>query len=261
VTEERTRPTALDLRSEISQASAERATVRGYDLTDLIGELTYTEMVLLAVTGKRPSPAVTKVVDAVFVSFVDHGFLPGALATRVTYQMSPDHLQGALAAGMLSTATAILRTMEDCARLLSVVSGDIQGGGEPKAVVEQQLRHLLNQGKRIPAVGHGLHKEGDPRAVKLLAIARRENVAIQEVSCLELIVEIAESLTGRRLPANVAGAIAAVLLGVGIPWNLQRGFALISRTGGLVAHIGEEISAPVMPEIRRALRDASRIDD
>jgi citrate synthase len=251
----------LGLQSEISRANVERATVRGHDLTDLIGEVTYTEMVLLAVTGQRPSPSVTKVVDAVFVSFVDHGFLPGALVTRVTYQMSPDHVQGALAAGMLSTATAILQTMEDCARFLSVVSADVRGVLKPAAAVERKVQDLLSRGKRIPAVGHGMHKHGDPRAVKLLGIARRENVALPEISYLDLMVQKAEALTGRSLPVNVGGAIAAVLLGVGIPWNLQRGFALISRTGGLVAHIGEEMSDPVMPEVRRALRDASRIGE
>jgi len=34
---------------------------------------------------------------------------------------------------------------------------------------------------------------------------------------------------------------------------LHRGFALISRTVGLVAHIGEEIEHPVTPELRAML--------
>jgi citrate synthase len=36
----------------------------------------------------------------------------------------------------------------------------------------------------------------------------------------------------------VTGAIAGILLELDIPWQLHRGFALISRTAGLVAHIG-----------------------
>ena len=40
-----------------------------------------------------------------------------------------------------------------------------------------------------------------------------------------------------------------------MPWRLHRGFALISRSAGLVAHVGEELTEPITPAIRRLIRE------
>lgn len=253
--------TKLSLDTRISRVNAARATLRGYDLTDLIGELTFSETLLLAVSGERPRPAAGRALDAVFVSFIDHGFLPGTLVSRIAYQAAPNYLQGALAAGILSTSSAILETMEECAQLLSEIVGDIRGGAAADQAVTDNVSHRLRQGKRIPAVGHGLHKDGDPRAVRLLEFSRREGVALTQIDLLEQVAERTRQLTGRNLLPNVAGAMAAVLLGLGIEPGLQRGVALIGRAVGLFAHIGEEMSFPVVPEISRSLRSASSIED
>lgn len=72
--------------------------------------------------------------------------------------------------------------------------------------------------------------------------------------------ERAEARIGRLLPLNVTGAIAALLLELGIPWQLHRGFALISRAAGLVAQVGEEQQAPITPALRSQLFRAGRPD-
>ena len=41
---------------------------------------------------------------------------------------------------------------------------------------------------------------------------------------------------GRSLPLNVDGAIAALLLEMGMDWRLGKAFFLISRAAGLSAH-------------------------
>jgi citrate synthase len=66
----------------------------------------------------------------------------------------------------------------------------------------------------------------------------------------------AASSDGKPLPINVTGAVAAVLLGIGLPWQLHRGFALIARTAGLVAHIGEERESPITGSIRALIRES-----
>jgi citrate synthase len=45
---------------------------------------------------------------------------------------------------------------------------------------------------------------------------------------------------------NATGAIAALLLDAGLPAEILRGIALISRCAGLVGHIREEQHSPAM---------------
>ncbi|MEV4097910.1 citryl-CoA lyase [Streptosporangium saharense] len=255
----------LEIGTAVGAADEHHVQVRGLDLVDdLIGELTYTEVALLAVTGRRPTPAEAKVVDAVLVSLLDHGLTPSALAARLTFWSAPEAIQGAVAAGLLGAGSVLLGSMEGCGRLLTDVADDVADhvatGAEAREAVDTRLRAIVDAGGRIPGLGHSLHRDGDPRAGKLLAVARDQGVAARHVEHLELVVERAAALTGKALPLNATGAAAALLLEVGVPWRLHRGFALMSRTAGLVAHVGEELESPIAPAVRAALRAASRIE-
>lgn len=256
------REVSVVIDTEVGAANAQRIVVRDFDLAeDLIGKVTYTEMVLLAVTGRIPSSAEARLADAVLVSLVDHGLQPSALAARMTYHVGPEALQGAVAAGVLGAGSLILGTMENCARLLAEIQASIDSGTATGESVDAHVRALLDSGHRIPGVGHALHRDGDPRAASLIAVATEEGIATREIEHLKAVAAVAETRTGRRLPLNGAGVAAAILLGLEIPWQLHRGFAIISRTGGLVAHIGEEIDQPITPAIRSALRKASWLEE
>lgn len=255
------RSVPLEIGTAVGAADEHHVQVRGLDLVDdLIGELTYTEVALLAVTGRRPTPAEAKVVDAVLVSLLDHGLTPSALAARLTFWSAPEAIQGAVAAGLLGAGSVLLGSMEGCGRLLTSIADDVAAGAEARDAVDTRLRAIVDAGGRIPGLGHSLHRDGDPRAGKLLAVARDHGVAARHVEHLERVVERAAALTGKALPLNATGAAAALLLEVGVPWRLHRGFALMSRTAGLVAHVGEELESPIAPAVRAALRAASRIE-
>ena len=49
---------------------------------------------------------------------------------------------------------------------------------------------------------------------------------------------------GKHVPINATGAVAALMGEMDIPVKLMRGFAVISRAAGLVAHIAEEQQRP-----------------
>lgn len=254
--EEETSPVAFT--TEIGHANTERITLRGADLTaDLMGQASYTEVLLLAVTARRPSRAEVRVTDAVLVSLVDHGMQPSALASRITYSAAPDAVQGAIAAGLLGAGNSVLGSMDQAGRMLTAIDQEVALGTEESEAVSSAVDRLLAVGERIPGLGHRLHRHEDPRATRLLEIAAEEGIAEAESRRLRLAAEIAVERTGKRLPINATGAAAAILLAVGIPWKLQRGVAIISRAAGLLAHIGEEIERPITAEVRRALRNAS----
>lgn len=248
----------VELDTAIGQANAESIQIRGYDLVaDLIGSASYTEATLLTVTGQRPTLPQVRVLDAVLVSLIDHGLQPSAVAARMTYSVAPEAVQGAVAAGLLGTGTVLLGSMEQSAKLLSEIRHAVAGGSDPVAAVDEALRRLVTDGRRIPGLGHRLHRDGDPRAKRLLDVAEANGVAAGEVELLHLVERRAAELTRRQLPLNATAAAGALLLGLGVPWQLHRGFAMISRIAGLVAHIGEEIDNPMTPALRDAFRSAS----
>ncbi|WP_166353278.1 citryl-CoA lyase [Phytoactinopolyspora limicola] len=249
----------LEVSSRIGSANETQVWVRGHDLVDeLLGRASFAEVVLLAVTGRRPTSEQARVVEAVLVSLLDHGLTPSALTARLTFWAAPEAIQGAVAAGLLGAGSRLLGSMEGCARLLADIADDVRAGTEADAAVELRIRSITEAGGRIPGIGHSLHRGGDPRADKLLAIAADAGVGGAHIDHLGRVVEHAAAVTGRRQPLNVTGAAAALLLDVGVPWQLHRGFALMSRTAGLVAHVGEELTDPITPAVRDALRAASR---
>lgn len=229
--------------------------VRDYDLTnELMGKVSFTEMIFLLVGGRLPAPEDRKLLDAVLNALVEHGLTPSAATSRLTYAIAPEAIQGAVAAGLLGAGSVLLGSMEECGMLLTRVAAAVAGGSELTAATDEIIREYRSGGRRIPGVGHSIHSDGDPRAVRLFEIAAECGRRGSHVDAMLALARAAEQASGRTLPVNATGAIAAILLELDIPWQLHRGFALISRTVGLIAHIDEEMRAPITPAIRDLLR-------
>ncbi len=74
----------------------------------------------------------------------------------------------------------------------------------------------------------------------LFEIADAEGVSGVHVALARAVERVLAERTGRRLPINVDGAIAALISDMGFDWRLGKGFFIVSRTPGLVAHAVEE---------------------
>jgi citrate synthase len=103
----------------------------------------------------------------------------------------------------------------------------------------ESVQAFSERKERLPGYGHRVHTD-DPRAQRLLALASAQNTAADGVSMARAIEAALAAQTGRRLPLNVDGAIAAVLLDIGIPASLGNAFFMMARLPGLIAHINEE---------------------
>jgi citrate synthase len=66
------------------------------------------------------------------------------------------------------------------------------------------------------------------------------------VAALECLSRAVDAARDEHLTVNATGGVAAVLLDAGVPAEIMRGFAVISRAAGLVGHIREEQTNPAM---------------
>src|ERR687895_1607826 len=122
--------------SRIAHAYPDRVEVRGRDLTELIGRLSFTEFFHLLLTGEEPTDDQRFFLDALLVAIAEHGLMPTNVAARMTLAADPNALQGAVAAGILGSGPVVLGTAEECARLLEAAQAKVSGGLEPEAVAD-----------------------------------------------------------------------------------------------------------------------------
>jgi citrate synthase len=223
--------------------STDAIKVRGADLVDeLIGELTFTEMSYFAITGRRPTRAQTRILDAVLVTLMEHGLTPSAIAARMIYGSTPESLQAGVSAGLLAVGSVFVGTMEGCAALIE----RILAAPDRERAARDIADEYRSARRPIPGFGHHMHKPDDPRTPKLFALAESEGVPGEHIAALRTLSAAVDERFGKHITINATGAIGALLGEIGVPAPVMRGIAVISRSAGLVAHIAEEQRSPSM---------------
>jgi len=232
-----------------------RVLIRGHDLTkDLVGKITFSDMTYLMLVGRFPSDGERRMTDALLTILVEHGMVSSVVSARLCYSTAPEAMQAAVASSILGAGSVHLGSSEWSAKLLVKAFPTGSSEREIDAAASAAVRKYAEKKKRIPGIGHRTHPEGDPRAVRLFDIARETGVYGRYCDFIQRICKAAEAQYGRQLPANVTGAIGAIALDMGLPWQLTKAFALIGRTLGAVAHIGEEIRNPMADNINSAIK-------
>jgi citrate synthase len=233
--------------TSICDHGADAIFVRGHDLVEeLIGGLSFSEMTYLQVMGTMPGPAETAILDAVLVTLMEHGLTPSAISARLIYDSAPEALQGAVAGGLLAVGSTFVGTMEGAARLLAEIADSPDGVAAASRQVAERHRETRTP---LPGFGHPIHRPDDPRTPKLLALAEAQNVEGRYIAALRALGEAVDEVYGKHITINATGAIAALLSEIRIPWQVMRGFAVISRAAGLVGHILEEQRRPAARHI------------
>ena len=230
------------LSSAISAANPERIVIRGLDLCrDLVGKISFTDHLWLLVTGKLPSAAQRRVLDAALVAIAEHGLVPSVAASRMTLAAAPEALQGAVAAGILGCGSVILGSAEAAARFFK----SIVDRGPQTSAVRDALIELRDRRQPVPGYGHPLHKALDPRVEALLSVATESGVAGRHIEIARAVEKLVPEVLGKSLVMNVSGAIGAVLLDAGYPLLAVKGVPILARTASLIAHLLEEQERPI----------------
>jgi citrate synthase len=204
---------------------------------------------LYQLTGRPPTDADARALDAYFVVAAEHGFNASTFAARV-----------------------ITSTRSDLASAVTGAIGALKGpihGGAPSEVVNQLhemgsigqaeawMRAALARGERLMGFGHRVYRAYDPRAAALRQVAEGLSgnaawlemaVRVEEIA-LRL---LAEHKPERVIKTNVEYYAAAVLQGVGLPTDLFPATFALARHAGWTAHALEQLAANRL--IRPAVR-------
>jgi citrate synthase len=224
--------------TKIAKTEAHAVTIRGLDLVqDIIGQCSFVEMVYFLSSGTKPNPQQIRVLDACLVTLMEHGWTPSSIVARLMIDSVPDESQVAMASGLLALGSVFAGTSEACAKILEAAVA----APEPIDDYFTGLVARYRAEKRlIPGFGHPQHKPDDPRTGKLLSVGQEAGFDGRYVHALRRLAVAVDAAAGKHITINATGAIAALLLEIGLSPGIMRGLAVVSRAAGLIGHLVEE---------------------
>jgi citrate synthase len=223
----------------IAYKTKDRIVVRGYDLNDLVGTLSFTEMAYLVWRGELPSEAHGRMLDALLVSLAEHAFSPSSAASRfVASGGVPLHV--GVAGGMLAIGAVHGTADRPAALFKDAIERMKREGLSQEEVARRVAGEARKDGRRLPGFHHAQHIR-DPRTARLLELSDRHGVSGPHVAMARAIEAATEEFWGRRIYLNGPGAMGAICMDMGFDTELIKGIFLLSRTVSLVAHTYEEM--------------------
>ncbi len=213
--------------------------LRGQRLDVLMGQVTFSQAIFLALTGGLPDARVAPLIDAMFVASIDHGTTPPSTLAARTAASTGAPLNAAIAAGLLTINAFHGGAVEDCMLMIHDIQERASAGLSIDEAAEALVRDYRASKRKLSGLGHRVHT-ADPRTRRLLELAGECGVAGAGVTSIKALQAAFTRVTGKKLPVNVDGALAAVLVDLGIPPELGNAFFMMARTPGLVAQITEE---------------------
>jgi len=103
------------------------------------------------------------------------------------------------------------------------------------------VKSLKEKKIRLPGYGHKVLTH-DNRSEVLFAVAKETKFYGRYSRFAEEVGGELNKISAKPLPLNIDGAMAAILLDMGFDWRIAKGFFIIARVPGLVAHIYEEMT-------------------
>jgi citrate synthase len=223
-------------RTAISRVTPGGIRVRGYDLVELVGRRSFGDVVYLLLAGELPKGNEGRMVEACLVACVEHSVVAPSVDAARFVASAGVPLQAAVAAGMIGLGDQHGGAVDAAARVLL----DAAETGKPDHDAALEIaRALKADGRRLPGYGHPVH-DPDPRVARLFEVAGELGLRGRWWALARVLESVTEEVFGRTLRMNVDGALAAILLELGLDPALGKAFYVIARPPGFVAHVHEE---------------------
>ena len=217
---------------------------RGYPIEELIGRVTFAQMIWLMMRGELPSRKQGELLDAALMAAVDHGPQAPSIAIARMAMTCGVALNSAIASAVNVRGDVHGGAGEQAVELYQAIAARIDAGEAERAAVKAVLEDFVaTRGKFVPGFGHRFHPL-DPRAPRLLELvdeaAREGAVSGRFAAIARAIEDEIASGKAKRVPMNIDGATAVIYAELGFPAPLARGLFCLSRSVGILAHAWEQ---------------------
>jgi citrate synthase len=237
------RATTDSWRTAIAEVHVDDVNIRGEWITDLIAKASFPEAAYLVLSGKRATPGQARVLDALFISCVDHGISPSSTVTRELASYGVP-IQVGIAGGQLTVGDHHGGAGEQFAYALGNLVASCTVDVSFEEAVREKAREFVQKARdaKLPVHGFGHPQHGeDPRVTVLRSVADEHGVAGKYCLALDAIEGALAEAVGRRIHTNIDGISAALLLDLGLDPRVARPILMAPRVIGLAAHFIEEI--------------------
>jgi citrate synthase len=217
----------------------------GYPIEELIGRVSFAQMIWLMTRGELPSRAQGELLEAALTAGVDHGPQAPSIAIARMAATCGVGLNNAIASALNVLGDVHGGAGEQAVELFQAIAERQARGEAQDAAVDAALDEFTAQrGKFVPGYGHRFHPI-DPRAPRLLELvdaAASAGVVDGRFARIGRAVEAALAVRkgGKRIPMNIDGATAVIYAELGFPAPLARGLFCLSRAVGILAHAWEQ---------------------
>tara|TARA_Y100000034_G_C6818471_1_gene368407 strand:+ start:269 stop:979 length:711 start_codon:yes stop_codon:yes gene_type:complete len=217
----------MKFKTSISKVGEDDLIIRNEKLSSLM-KGKFTDSVFLLLSGRKAKEVESKLFESMLISVIDHGMGVASSLTSRFVMSTGNSLNTAVGAGVLAL-------------------GDLHGGAIENSMkqllsvkdVEEFVSSCVDNKQVIFGFGHKHYKE-DPRAKRIVKLCKELNFTSKYLDIALQIEKVLEKKKGKKICLNVDGVIAAVLLEMGFSPEIGKGFFIIGRTPGLVAHAVEE---------------------
>ena len=218
---------------------------RGYPIEELIGNISFAQMIWLMTRGELPTEKQGRLLDAALMSAVDHGPQAPSIAIARMAATCGVGLNNAIASAVNVLGDVHGGAGEQAVELYKAVAIRLDAGGSMDTAITAGLdAAIAAHGKFVSGFGHRFHPL-DPRAPRLLELvddaARDSHVSGRFATIARAIEnELARRKGGKRIPMNIDGATAVIYAELGFPAPLARGLFCLSRSVGILSHAWEQ---------------------
>jgi citrate synthase len=232
---------------------------RGYPIEQLIGNVSFPQMIWLLLRGELPSADEAALLEAALVSAVDHGPQAPSIAIGRMAVTCGLPLNGAIASAVNVLDDVHGGAGEQCVALYVDIDRRVRNGEDLVEAVGAGLdAFAAANGALIPGFGHRFHPV-DPRSPRLMKLVddtrAKGGVSGRFADIGRAVEEELARRKGRRIPMNIDGATAVIYAELGFAPPLARGLFVLSRSVGVLAHAWEQtqqggrIKGPMPPDI------------
>jgi len=245
--------------TEIIDIHPGKIAIRGYPIQELIGRVSFPDMIWLMLRGDLPTHEQSDLLEAALVPGVDHGpHAPSIAIARMAVTC------GLPVNGAMASAVNVLDDVhggagQQCMELYNEINAEAGADGDlVRAATTVIARHQDAGEKIVPGFGHRFHPI-DPRTgplFELVAKAEAAGAVTGHYARIGRAVEKAlAAMKKRHIPMNIDGITAVIFCELGFEPELGRGLFILSRSVGILAHAweqkqtGRRIMGPMPKEI------------